>query len=68
MNLCAKVVRVEIAKQVFWENGGETNGHETMSIGKKPIIAQRFIFTTSMDHFVKKNCNFESLYKFETVQ
>jgi len=64
MNLCAKIGRVEIAKQVVWENGGEANGHETSSIGGKPIIAQRFTSTTSMGHFVKKNRNFESLYKF----
>jgi len=44
MNLDAKVVQVEIAKQVFWENGGETNGHETSSIGGKPIISAALYF------------------------
>jgi hypothetical protein len=48
-------VQVEIAKKVFQEKVGETNGHGAMPIGKEPIIAQRFIFTTAMGHLVKKN-------------
>ena len=47
MNLCAKVVQVEIAKKVFEIMVGETNRHGAMSTGKKSIIAQRFILTTS---------------------
>jgi len=55
MNLVAKVVQVEIANKVFEIMVGETNGQGAMSIGEEPIIAQRFISTTSMEHFVMKN-------------
>jgi len=47
MNLCAKVVQVEINRKAFWMKVGETEENGAFSTGENPIVAQHFIFTTT---------------------